>query len=136
MKHDLTPGAVVRYPYLWAWQHERGETEGRKERPVCLAVTVERAGQTIIYLLPISGTPPGGNQVVIEIPVLERARAGLDQAKDAWITVSEFNRDRLEQSFYLEPEPPLGAFSASFLTIVLRAFRRHARNPAAMVDRT
>lgn len=136
MKPDLKPGAIVHYPYLWAWQHKRGETEGRKDRPVCLAVTVEQAGQTIIYLLPISGTQPAADQVALEIPALERARAGLDPSKESWITVSEFNRDILERSYYLEAEPPIGAFSASFFKLVLQAFRRGARNPAALVDRT
>ena len=29
----LTQGAVIRYQYLWKREQERGETEGRKDRP-------------------------------------------------------------------------------------------------------
>ncbi|AEG57336.1 type II toxin-antitoxin system Phd/YefM family antitoxin [Sinorhizobium meliloti] len=33
MSREFPPGQVIAYPYLWAWQHEHGETEGRKTRP-------------------------------------------------------------------------------------------------------
>ena len=35
----LVAGQVFRYPFLWKRQRAAGETEGRKARPVCLAVT-------------------------------------------------------------------------------------------------
>ena len=31
---NLRSACVLRYPYLWARQADRGETEGRKPRPV------------------------------------------------------------------------------------------------------
>jgi PHD/YefM family antitoxin component YafN of YafNO toxin-antitoxin module len=37
MSVDLPAGAVIEYPYLWRWRRERGESEGRKQRPVCEA---------------------------------------------------------------------------------------------------
>lgn len=33
MSREFLPGQVIAYPYLWAWQHEHGETEDRKTRP-------------------------------------------------------------------------------------------------------
>jgi len=130
-------GSIIRYPYLWAWQHERGETEGRKERPVCLALSVRKATETRLYLLPISGTRPEGDQIALEIPPLERRRAGLDTAKPAWITVSEFNRDVLEKSFYFDSStPPLGRFSGRFLKVILQAFRESASGRRSEIDRT
>ena len=37
---ELGAGDVIRYPYLWARQHEDGEDAGRKERPVCVVIIV------------------------------------------------------------------------------------------------
>mgnify|MGYP006932267587 CR=1 FL=1 len=43
MSRDFLPGQVIAYLYLWAWQNERGETEGRKSRPTCVVVAVRGA---------------------------------------------------------------------------------------------
>ena len=50
-------GSVIRFPYLWAWQRERVETEGRKSRPVCMVLAIPKGNQTNLILLAISGTP-------------------------------------------------------------------------------
>lgn len=77
MSHDLRPGLVIRYPYLWRRQRERGESDGRKERPVCLVIAVRgREDLTHLALLAISSQPPGGEQAALEIPDTERRRAG------------------------------------------------------------
>ena len=34
----IQTGCVIRYPYLWAQQAARGETEGRKDRPTVVGV--------------------------------------------------------------------------------------------------
>ena len=31
MSREHLPGQVITYPYLWSWQNERDETEGRKK---------------------------------------------------------------------------------------------------------
>lgn len=129
-----TGDIVTSYPYLWLSQHQRGETEGRKDRPVCVAVSVRgAAGLTHLALLPITGTPPSEHQRAIELPVLEIRRLGLTEAKRAWIIVSEYNYDVLERSFSLDPSGcGERKVSPGFLKIVLREFRstlalRHAR---------
>jgi hypothetical protein len=33
-RDELRTGCVIRFPYLWVREAERGETEGRKPRPV------------------------------------------------------------------------------------------------------
>ncbi|EJJ26245.1 hypothetical protein PMI11_05497 [Rhizobium sp. CF142] len=60
MSREFLPGQVIDYPYLWAWQHERGETEGRKLRPICVVVAVRGAndGLTHLALLAITTQPP------------------------------------------------------------------------------
>ncbi|MEZ2127876.1 MULTISPECIES: hypothetical protein [unclassified Sinorhizobium] len=46
MSYDLIQTAsVIRYPYLWAREAGRGETEGRKERPVAVGVRMPAAGR-------------------------------------------------------------------------------------------
>lgn len=30
MSREFLAGLIIAYPYLWAWQNDRGETEGRK----------------------------------------------------------------------------------------------------------
>ncbi|RJF86690.1 hypothetical protein D3874_06350 [Oleomonas cavernae] len=137
MRHELPRGSVIRYPYLWRRQRTQGETEGRKERPVCLAITGELRGSTVLILLPISGTAPLADQVTLEIPQLERRRAGLDETKPAWITMSEYNFDIAEASFYFDPSSkPMGQFSDAFLKQIYRLLRKYLVDPKARVDRT
>tara|TARA_R110002020_G_scaffold25225_19_gene82213 strand:- start:1891 stop:2226 length:336 start_codon:yes stop_codon:yes gene_type:complete len=81
---DIPPnGSIIRYAYLWKWQRDNHETEGRKERPVCLTLSLPHGDQTALILLAISGTPPRSDQTTLAIPELERA--GLSAWKDAWI---------------------------------------------------
>lgn len=70
---------VWRYDYLWRWQHERGETAGRKPRPVAVvAVLIQRQTSTNLFLLPITGSRPDPIRLCVEIPEIERRRAELD----------------------------------------------------------
>ena len=117
-------GSVIVYPYLWLRQAASGETEGRKDRPCCLLLSVEDAKthEHHLMLLAISSQPPTLDQAAIEIPATERRRAGLSRYPSAWIVTSEFNYDIAERSFYFDPSlPPLGRFSAEFLKLVAQA---------------
>lgn len=69
MSREFLPGLVIDYPYLWAWQHERGETEGRKARPTCVVVAVRGAndGLTHLALLAITTEPPQADRAAIEV---------------------------------------------------------------------
>lgn len=123
---DPVPGRVIEYPYLWRWQERGGETEGRKARPTCLVIAVKGKGDglTHLALLAISSTAPLPGQTVVDIPATERRRAGLDPDRPAWITVSEWNHDIMEHSFYLTGTPHrCGRFSDGFLRQVMAAFR-------------
>mgnify|MGYP003644146437 CR=1 FL=1 len=45
-------GEVFRYPFLWKREQMAGETEGRKTRPVCIAVTVAKSdSETVVVML-------------------------------------------------------------------------------------
>ncbi len=132
-----TGDLISSYPYLWLWQRDRGETEGRKDRPVCVALAVRSAdGLTHLALLAITGTPPRSDQVAVELPPLEIRRLGLSEFKQAWIVVSEYNYDILEQSFSLGSSQRDGRrLSPGFLKTVLRAFRPTLAEAQARIDR-
>ena len=132
-------GSVITYPYLWAAQRDAGETEGRKVRPVCLVLRVHDPEQKLhhLVLLAITSRPPSRNQHALEIPDMERRRAGLTRYPRAWIIVSEYNYDIAERSYYYEPQTsPLGTFSMAFLREVASALRARVAKAVARVDRT
>jgi hypothetical protein len=90
---ELSLGLVVRYEYLWHRQAETGRQTAEKERPACIVFTFDdpELGQSVI-LLPISHSPPIGEQIGIEIPVKVQKHLGLDGNK-SWVFVSECNID-------------------------------------------
>ncbi len=95
-------GTVFEYPYRWAREAAFGASlDGRKDRTVCLVLTVViSASRHVLYLVAISSKPPRDSQVALPIPDTERRRAGLNRYPAAWIYISEFNRDVAEESFY------------------------------------
>ncbi|WP_407168408.1 hypothetical protein [Bradyrhizobium sp. ORS 111] len=120
---DLRTGSVIRFPYLWMREAERGETEGRKPRPVAVGVRIARAkGGDLLVLFPITSQPPAPDRFAIEIPEIEKRRAGLEATLRLWIILDEYNQDLVDQSFYLEPAPPLGRFSKAFFLPVMKQF--------------
>lgn len=120
---DLRSGFVIRFPYLWVREAGRGETEGRKSRPVAVGIRLDRPdGNDLLLLFPITSQPPSPDRFAVEIPEIEKRRAGLDVALQLWIILDEYNQDIIGQSFYLEPEPPLGRFSKAFFLPLMREF--------------
>lgn len=116
-------GDVWRYPYLWHRQARAGETEGRKDRPCALALA-QRAedGRVVVYLVPITSVPPSPSQVhAVEVPPIEKRRAGLDGHLPLWVITDEFNEDVPTQSFYFESGNRLGSFSPAFTQAVRAA---------------
>ena len=53
------PGQVIRYAYL-GWNEARlGREDGSKDRPCAVILTrIDKAGQSIAYVLPMTHTPP------------------------------------------------------------------------------
>jgi hypothetical protein len=86
--------------------------------------------------LPISSTPPRKDQEALEIPALELRRAGLSDAKQGWITVSEYNYDILEKSYHFDArKAPRGSFSKPFLDQINAKFRQTLQARSGKVDR-
>ena len=131
-------GSVIAYPYLWASQRDHGESEGRKDRPVCLLLAVHDRANDVhhLMLLAISSQPPAPDQIALEIPDTERRRGGLTRYPRAWIVVSEYNYDIAERSFYYNPNvAPLGKFSTTYHREIATVFRTNLRT-ASRIDRT
>lgn len=131
-------GEVFRYPFLWKRERDAGESEGRKKRPVCIAVTVaNRQGETVVFILPITTLPPLPNRHVIEVPQIESQRVGLETSVRKWVMLDEINTDIAERSYVWDDRRSLGAFSAAFTnklrTTLLSLVKAQA---AAVIDRT
>ena len=139
MSSRFEDGQIVEYDYLWEWQAREGRRNAEKPRPVCLAMVIKDGRQNVTHLiiLPISATRPRQDQDALSIPVLELRRAGLSDLKSGWITVSEYNYDVLERSFYFDPnQEPRGRFSGPFMDQVLMRFRHHLAERRGRIDRT
>lgn len=95
---DYKTGDILEFPYLWAWQKQRGETEGRKDRPCCLALISNLpSGKHRIFLVPITTVPPTPELAAVQVPQIEAKRAGLHDHVRQWVILSEWNADILEE---------------------------------------
>jgi hypothetical protein len=120
---DIVTGAVIRYPYLWLREARRGETEGRKDRPVAVAVRMrQKSGRDVILVFPITSKMPSDGSISSEIPDLEKRRAGLDPEMRLWIVLDEYNGDAVGKSYFLRDEKPIGFFSQSYFLPLIRQF--------------
>ncbi len=86
------PGLVIRYSYLWAAEHARGQEEGVKDRPCAIILTTaNEAGDQVVTVLPISHTPPSNPRLAVEIPAAVKRRLKLDDER-SWVVLAEANR--------------------------------------------
>ena len=127
-------GQVFRYPFLWKRQQEKGETEGRKSRPICLVVTATTAdGETLLFLLPITTQTPGEGRIAAWVTTMEARRAGLGTNQPCWVMLDEINTDILERSWAFEDRTPLGRFSPAFADELRRTLLDAARSGRASI---
>jgi hypothetical protein len=97
---EPVPGLVIRYSYLWAEEHRRGQEEGVKDRPCAIVLmTADAQGEQWVTVLPVSHTPPSNREFSVEIPAATQRRLGLDDER-SWVVLSEANR-------FLWPGPDL-----------------------------
>jgi hypothetical protein len=117
---EIGHGSVIRYAYLWAREHGRGEETGRKSRPTCvMLITRSRDGREIPLFFPITSRDPVAGAHAVEIPEIEARRVRL--YTPAWVIVDEFNTDDIKTSFAIEDRQPLGVFSRAFMARVAAA---------------
>lgn len=85
------PGLVIRFAYLWAEEHDAGQEEGAKDRPVAVVVGRKSVdGNLAAIVLPVTHTPPTKADDAIEIPAETKRRLGLDDQR-SWIVLTETN---------------------------------------------
>lgn len=129
---ELTLGLVVRYEYLW---HRRSgaTTTGDKDHPARVVATYRKEGRPEDYVayLPISHTPPSGDEEGIELPNDVKRKAGLDGARQ-WVLVSECNIDTWPFDLRQIPHRPglfhYGHLPPSMFRVVRDAFSKRYRN--------
>jgi hypothetical protein len=80
---ELVVGLVVRYEYLWRRRTETWAVTAHKDHPACVVLTFRPRGepQEMVVYLPISHSPPGPDEVGIELPDAVKQRTGLDAAR-------------------------------------------------------
>ena len=118
-------GQVFDYHYLWKWQSDRGETEGRKKRPSCVViVVVNEAGHHVMFIAPITSKTPDHGRTALEIPETEARRAQIDSHLSLWVILDELNADVLEASYTIEERSPRGSFSPAFTDAILRGVQQ------------
>lgn len=86
------PGLVINYAYLWHYEHEAGQEEGRKDRPSVIVLCVEdnQDGAILVTVLPITHRKPTNPDWAVQIPPVVRRHLGLDDEL-SWIVVAEGN---------------------------------------------
>ena len=90
---EAQSGLVIRYAYLWARVHQRGEESGRKSRPVCVQILFTGApGAEKSLLFPITSQSPRPHVRALELPETEARRVGL--RTPAWIISRGMERGR------------------------------------------
>ena len=84
------PGLLISYAYLWDYEAQGGQEEGRKDRPCVIALAVEPQadGETLVTVLPVTHGPPADPAAAMEIPAAVKRHLGLDDAR-SWVIVSE-----------------------------------------------
>ena len=119
MKHPKK-GDVWRYEYLWRREHDVGIETGLKTRRTALVATfLGSDGRTNLFWIPITSKKPFSDRVSVEIPQIEKKRAGLTMHMPLWVILDEYNHEFLETSFYFDPNGYQGAFSSVFTEKIL-----------------
>jgi hypothetical protein len=89
---EPAPGLVIRYSYLWAEEHKRGQEEGVKDRPCAvILVATNEDDERVVTVLPISHAPPADPKLAVEIPPPVKRRLKLDDER-SWVVLTEANR--------------------------------------------
>ena len=89
------PGLVIRYAYLWEREARVGMEEGAKDRPCAVLLTLMRDDdvEPLIWVLPVTHTPPSDLSSAVEIPAVTKQRLRLDSQR-SWVMLNEANEFR------------------------------------------
>jgi hypothetical protein len=86
------PGLVISYSYLWRSEYLNGQENGLKDRPcIIFSVHSNDDDEKVVYVLPITHSPPRSSDDAIEIPPDLKRRLGLDHER-SWVDITEWNQ--------------------------------------------
>jgi hypothetical protein len=84
-------GLVLCYSYLWAEESKAGQQEGSKDRPAAIVLARQDFGPSeVVYVVPITHSPPTRDNEKIPIPAAVKRHLGLDD-NASWVDVTEIN---------------------------------------------
>lgn len=88
-------GLVISYAYLWSDESEKGQVEGRKDRPCAIILAVDShepggGNRKRVVVAPITHSPPHDPNAAVEIPLRVKQHLGLDSER-SWVVLDEIN---------------------------------------------
>lgn len=87
----VEPGLVLRYAYLWHGEAQRGQEEGRKDRPAVVVLRREIVrGALFVLVAPVTHTPVTPALRPVELDAVVKSQLGLDD-QPSWIVTHELN---------------------------------------------
>lgn len=125
-------GLVVRCDFLWPDEAAAGLALG-KDRPACVVLVIERKDfpfDPIVALAPITHRAPARPDFAVEIPLAEKRRLGLDDAR-SWIILDVLNQQEWPKGL-VKTRPIDGAYAYGTLSLPLL---RQIRNRIAAAAR-
>ena len=82
---------VLSYAYLWSHEQDKKQEHGRKDRPAAIVlVRMDLGPSDLVYVVPITHSPPSEGGAKIPIPHAIKARLGLDDSP-SWVDTRELN---------------------------------------------
>lgn len=89
---DPQLGLVISYSYLWHYESERGQDEGRKDRPCVVILATEQADDgMMVTVVPVTHSPPADISAGVVLPPRVKQHLGLDD-QPSWVVLNEGNR--------------------------------------------
>ena len=105
-----------------------------KDRPCSVLLNrKDERGQTILFVLPITHTPPIDPEFGVEIPLATKKRLGLDGER-SWVITTEYNKftwpgydvRKLDNGLY-----SYGSLPEKLIREIMKSVQAHARNSKA-----
>jgi hypothetical protein len=107
-------GLVISYGYLWHYEHQAGQEEGRKDRPCVIALVVQgNDSTTVVTVLPLTHRQPLDPANAVEIPAAVKRHLRLDGDR-SWVVVNEGN-EFLWPGYDLRKVPRADRYDYGFL---------------------
>lgn len=122
---DLREGDMIIYPFLWAWEVEKGITQASKSRPCMVAMRRERKDNSpVVIILPITTRPQAARDGYVALPQSELRRAGLNGLRPQGIMTRDCNIEDLGHPVGLAQMMRADSFSSTFTREVAQCFAR------------